>query len=396
MSVPFRLAPLPDTYRAADLEVSLRALVRSIDERFRRLERSPAPPPPAPADQLPDEPVVMDIARDETLDRWVSSTVASRVYRGPGRVWRARSWSAPKIGDKPRAVRYRFAGRQAEFTPISCRMVDRLRNASLDGAMSRWEVTYGIVVTGIPNLLGRKPSRLTIASEHLSGSVAAVTGTTPGWMTNTRAFFEPAALTEFSDGDNHVFADKGTSHGAPANGWMHPSTTGPSAQSTRYVSEIEGLSAQLITGQTATEVYAQMNSLDSPNLATIRGRARGLGAIAPGAEATNGLAPANCTVVGSSTTLTARTYSTLLGSDYVVEGVPFRYQDCSRLRYTGDYFSVAITVDQPRLLESYEVFQASGIAGSPTGDMQPGAWWTAGLLIDSGDDRDPSFDIILE
>jgi len=411
---------LPTEYSKERVELAMREGFASVDRRIDEVVRRRVSPggvefiggvqggapgggasPPLPLTAVtgsrlralpaPDEVTTLSVRKDLQRDSWATATIGGIGYTGPRRFWRVNAVA----GNQARGVasaRYRIVADGMVLTPLSCRFLDQFSGFRLNLPVaqtgSRWEVLYGMVLFGVPNRLGRMPVRASVdwgpnspgsqEGGNLIGSEA--------WLTNNKAYFEAKALSHFGPTAGGKTSARATYDSAGiASGWMLPAT-----QTSAYMRSVEGFDVMVITADNIDQVYAQLNSRPSINLSFIGGRSRGL---APPDREVESPFPANVAAIEDATQLTVRTEDTLVDTDEVVEGCPVRYDDCQALLPTSKTLAMVVMMRPARILTWGQV---STIFASPTDDLRPALWQTAGIKIASGTNRSTSFDIILE
>lgn len=319
----------------------------------------------------PDEAIIIEIAPSQTMDRWVAGTTS----RGPGRVWSVTGVKFPAgFKPKPGPTRYRLVVAGQRFSVMSLRL-DPTNDYSIDPDVP-FECRYGIVIEGIEHFLGRPPIAIwALSKDDAPVSLASIfdgggsSGTT---IFNTNRLFHARAKATYQDSAFPSFTAFGSGAFLPsAADWQ----------------ECEGFTFMLVTGETDEEVYQQMNTLDCVGQSISR-EAHG-----PGASVPNGLTvspPAPPSVytwdgqAGLNADFTAQAdTASLVGADRVVQGVPFRYEDCARFVATSSRFSVVI---QPSF------FKSVAMAGTWT---TPEDWGNVGLVTSGSGVRDWAIDLLI-
>lgn len=419
------LGHLPDVFQAEDVEDYVRNGVNQLDDKILELcEREPAAttqvvqaaPRPAPGEPIgvgrtivgslsgsaiplvgvpgPDEAVILRVAPDSRRDRWISSTVSSTVYEGPGRIWNVQrvEGNAPARGP----ARYRLIYDKMLFGVLGVRFLDQFSDFALDNdgqSGSRWEVTYGLILSGIPKPGVRIPFRVStdFMNSPPSSMVGLNLGSTANWLSGSTVFFDSEATTKYDSAPRTLFFEQRDPNVASV-GWMHPTK-----ESANYVSDVQGIVTVPITSRSPEDVYAQVNSLFSENSASIGGNSHGPSGSSPQGESAISACPSSALAVSSASQLVARTSATLVGTDKVAEGIPVRYADCLSLTPEADTMSVILYLNPPRVLEWRSFSDTStGMFAAATNDMLPATWHTTGVVLDKPSDRFLEIDLILE
>lgn len=361
---------------------------RQIDEAFKKQDVPPA-----------EEAIELGFAPSETLDIWHTETLGGASRRGPRRVWKNTLVQRPSQGleksDGP--FRYRLRLDEVRLGVMSVRYLDKLANFLLtDGSQSgsRLEVTYGILLKGIPWYGTKLPRKITLA-EYAGMPPSSLVGNVPGvatWLTGAQQLGEAKAADSFDTQAPVYFeAFKDTSLAVAGSNWFAPDKV-----TTSYVDEIEGLTLMLLTGDTGDEVYAQMNSLPSVNLSQIGGNAKGPTASVPdGLEVTSPCVASLAGVNVAGTQLsTAQIESFASATNKLLsEGAPFRHTDCDSLRRSEDRFSMVLRVWPPRILQWDDI---DGMLSDPSLDQNPAAWHTSGVKFVKQNDRNTTVDVVVE
>lgn len=319
----------------------------------------------------PDEAIIIEIAPSQTMDRWVAGTTS----RGPGRVWSVTGVKFPAgFKPKPGPTRYRLVVAGQRFSVMSLRL-DPSNDYNSNPTVP-FECRYGIVIEGIEHFLGRPPIAVwALSKDDAPVSLASIFdggGSSGTLIFNTNRLFHARAKATYQDSAFPSFTAFGSGAFLPsASNWQ----------------ECEGFTFMLVTGETDEEVYQQMNTLDCVGQSISR-EAHG-----PGASVPNGLTvspPAPPSVytwdgqAGANADFTAQADTvSLVGADRVVQGVPFRYEDCARFVATGSRFSVVI---QPSF------FKSVAMTGTWT---TPEDWGNVGLVTSGSGVRDWAIDLLI-
>ena len=315
----------------------------------------------------PEEAIQLEVALSNDVDReWSQSGV-----QGPGRVWRVTTVRLPDgWTPRPGPLRYRLVvpGRRYGV------MATELRDVA-NPTFSEMVTTYGHVITAIPSY-GRLVERILAAEQIEDAPVAyrsneVLTGGTPD---GPFRMFHDRAKIEYQDTQPAFMAGFGSSTALKA-------TDGRNAT---------GFSFGLVTGQTATEVYRQLNTRRG-----IYGRIWNAEGVLPGVSI-----PESAGVRSPTFPQAIRWDGALaLNSGYVgldendviggetrlIEGLPFSYRACERARRTEAQFSVVV---QP--IMEHRVILAEN-------ETWPTAahWHETGLETVDGPERDWALDVIV-
>lgn len=348
----------------------------------------------------PDQAIRLSVARDPSVDRWHEATptaftsdaaAATQRIFGPGRVWRVQSYAFPDktYRPSPGPVRYRVVLPNLEFGLMS--MLKANDGLGWSDANGTWELVWGVVIRGIPNFYDRAPDNIFWMGwdgdvpTSLEGDVVNTGGVGP-----TSNLYEDRAIAEFTSVNRAALA----AYNKITAGNYRPTAT--------IIEGWKGISAMLVTGRTDTEVFEQLNGREC-QLGMLRGNPHG-----PMSSAPSGLrhkSPAVPSIVVSTNGTLSNIDPKVKSSDplpqasanarRVVQGVPFLYEDCARLRpTTGADGSFAIALE---LVLDYTVLKAQIVTwqGSTEVGMEPGAWWTQGLRVVEQNNREIAVDIIV-
>lgn len=350
-----------------------------------------------------DQAITLRLARDPSVDRWheadataFSSDPAAATQRifGPGRVWRVQSWSFPSADYRPSPgpMRYRIVIPNLEFGLMT--MLKANDGFGWSDANGQWELAWGIVIRGIPNFYERPPDTIFWMGwdgdvpTSLEGDVVNTGGLGPAMN-----LYEDRAIAEFTTVNRLGLA----SYARIATHNYTPTAA--------IIEKWKGITAMLITGRTDTEVFEQLNGREC-QMGMLRGNPHG-----PMASVPNGLpfkSPAVPSIVVSTNSSLVNVDPKVKSSDPLpngansrrtVQGVPFLYEDCARLRpTTGDRgtFSCALELVLDHYVNKAQIVAWQGSNGG-LGDvgMQPGAWWTSGLRVVEQNGREIAVDIIV-
>lgn len=346
----------------------------------------------------PDQAVLVYLAPDSSLDSQLTTTVGAKTYTGPGRVWRVQK-IVPPFGWRASLgpTRYRLIFDQQTFGVFSARF-------PLAGALvtdgSAWEVTYGLLIRDLPILGTQRPHRILYAdySRDVPASSIGRNNAAPAWLTGANQLFEARATQNFLTAPPTLFtelADANLASGSYA--WMSPTfeySGGPASTGT-YLTQIQGMLFNLLRGETAEQIYAEINSLASPDFSEITGSARPPEASVPGGMDSDGVLPA-CAVVKDGGSFRSRSSTSILGADAVYAGLPLRYDDADAVRASSSTFSVVARIWPPRSL-SYAQQGGAGLnlRTTPSNDMRAATWAATGVKLQKSNNREIAVDIVI-
>jgi len=395
----------PIILRHPDREVV--RVVQDATDQLALLNPAPLPAPLDPPVGLvpgPDDAVQLQIAPDQSADSFHTATLGGVAYRGPRRIWSV-SGLSNRPAKRRRMVRYRIPLREVDFGLFTCRFLEPFSNASLQSVTSQtgspWELSYGIIIRGIPwfgtekpeafmgaRILGDTPSSLVgLKGVGVAGSPAYLAANQRYGEAKTEEDFEANPAILFESFKNTALAEtvSGDSHNWPA----------PDDQGDDYAGRIQGLTVMLVSGETTLEVYGQVNSLESQNLSRIRGSAVGPSIGVPERLVADSPTVAGlATVNAAGTQLTPTTTAAITGaiSQHVVEGCPVEYRDCATLVRTMNTFSLVLEVARTRILPAADT---RGMLLNPSNDQFPAAWHTVGVHLVRGDRRRTDIDLVM-
>lgn len=303
-------------------------------------------------DPQPKDTVTVKVQRDDDVDNDFSSNDTG----GPGgtnrnygfrRVSKVTSVKYPKgYKPKPGAQRLQVFTKGMEFGIMS-----------FDGSATYMAVSYGTVIKNIPHHLGRVPKDI---------KYAAYSGYAP---TGAEALYHNTTSNVGPDSVGYntatvLFDSDGATSGRAYDEWVTEvpsfletfSRAGSSyssllAPTTGDIARCEGVKFMLITGTTAKEVYAQLNS-KHVNGASIGGNASGPSASCPPHLTMESPAPA-CTATQQGTSSSLNGFRRSNTKDVSLGyprgkwriGSPFSYDVCRQLVATDTHFSVVVQPD---------------------------------------------------
>lgn len=326
----------------------------------------------------PDQAIRLRVAPDYSTDRefqFSDGTNVDASRSGPGRVWRVVTAEYPQdFNPTPGPQRYRLVTKDLRFGIFSL-----LQNTPYTAGSIA--VRYGLVLRDIPTYLGRIPSAILytgFVGDTPTSLVADNINTALGGGRVTK-LFHGTATTAGRAYDQFVTN--------ASLGW-EPYGSGTACPTSAELASVEGVNFMLVTGRSAEEVYAQMNSAPSVNYARINGDSRGPTASCPPGTYMDSPFPAALArrdAAGPNyfNQLETDAMTTLGRALQWQEGVPMSYAACQRLRSTNDYFSVAI---QPSFVKT--VAFASTIESIAT-------WDTLGIRSTTSNNRELSIDIVV-
>lgn len=332
--------------------------------------------------QLPgtDQVVTIRAARSNDIDRWV----VNGNNRGPGRVWQVQSVQYPKAWrPTPGPMRYRVVFPNLEFGIMGTELFGD--TWALNSWYGQVELTYGIVLRGLPSFLGRPPVAISAVWEGVSPVALAYQRSDHNFATNppwplygtTRLFHDRADALYHTTGFPFL-----TGYGSTSN----------SVPSSSDLADCDGFYFMLLSGRSAEEIYQQLNSRNSNSGAHLQKEAVGPFTSAPGWLRPR--SPCSASVYQWSNVGTAATTTYTWRDETfnpatvnrIVQGVPFSYEDCDKLRQSAKDFSLLI---QPALGHTITLTNAGQQWESPE------LWHADGVRTSLVDGRDWAIDIIV-
>lgn len=326
------------------------------------------------------EALEVSIDHDPSVDRWVDSgslafAGGSRNVRGPGRVWRARQLRLPPNYRRPTGgpMRYRLVTPGMEFGLMSITRIDDGTVEASDPAAT-YHLAYGIVVRGIRYFGDEPPSHIAALWVGAHPAECESQSGSPPFTAGTPQLFNGAARLVYDTGGYSLLA--------PFNR-LSSSSRAPTAA---HIDGHSGFRFGLITGQDWREVFPQLNGRPNaygqltgspgPRLASTSQR------VGPLSVEDEAPCPASVlTGLGAGPMVATYAADTIAGTtETVIQGVPFRPQDCRALAPDrgAKTFSVLI---EPRLDRIVDGTQMGTWVGATTRDMRVGAWWTSGVRV---------------
>ena len=325
----------------------------------------------------PDEAILLRHTPTTAIDRWVVSGADS----GPGRVVIAQesfqSGWIPSAGP----MRYRVVQQGTKFGIMSMRLPPTA-DLAVDFAPG-FEIRYGVIIHKIPHYFGRPPTTLLAAAWVGEAPVARASqfedGGNSTLLPATRRLFHDRAQATYQTA-NFPFL---TSFGTDA--LLLPSAAN--------MADCRGFSISLITGRTSEEVYGELNTL------TVLGQDLGEESHGPSVSipdifeahppATPNVLTWNGTTSGGAR-YTHRTQAEDLSTfGKLIQGVPFRYEDCQRFIPTDEHFSLVCMTEVIRVNGPY-----TGGA-TPADWSAPHLWAKSGVQTNGTSPRDWALDIIV-
>lgn len=325
--------------------------------------------------------IEVDIDHDATVDRWVDSgslTFAgggARPVRGPGRVWRARALRLPPDYRRPTGgpMRYRIVRPGMEFGVMSITRIDA-GTVHAGNAAAQYHLVYGIVIRGLRYFGDQPPSHLAAVWVGAHPAASATIQASPVNTSGTAQLFHGPARATFQSAGYQLVEPFGRF--AKAN----------LAPSTGDCDGLVGFRLGLITGEGWREVYPQLNG--KPNTYSYL-----TGNPTPRISDTSVRVPTSLVhdeapcpasvVTGNTLTPMTGTYrtDTVTGSwENVIQGVPFKPEDCALLAPDrgARTFSIFVEARLDRIVTGATV---AGWLGSTAEDQRVGAWWTSGVRV---------------
>lgn len=312
------------------------------------------------------------------IDRWV----VSGTDMGPGRVVIAQETF--QTGWIPTAgpIRYRVIQQGAKFGVMSLRLPPDA-NLAVDYAPG-FEVRYGVIIHKLPHYFGRPPAGI-LASAWVGEPPVALAsqfenGGNSGLLPSTRRLFHDRAQATYQTAT-----------------FPYVTTFGTEALFTPSAAEIgntRGFRVSLISGRTAEEVYGELNTLTCIGQ-DLGEEAMGTSVTAPNFfEAHPPATPNVLTWNGANNAGARYTHRTqaedLSTFDRLIQGVPFRYEDCQRFIATDEHFSVVCMADTVKFNGPY-----TSPSTVPSGWAAPHLWHKSGIQANGASPRDWAIDIIV-
>lgn len=321
----------------------------------------------------PEEAIKLDLIDSDGVDRWLVNSAGT--IRGPGRVRTVRGVRYPDTGWTPTSGprRYRVLAPGSRLTPLNTRLELVAPNSA-----PRVHVDFGFVIHRIPHWFRRPPQGLLampwIGDPPVPFAYAA-SGLGSIWAIPQRLFHERAKAA-YQD----AVKTWGSAIGADT-------LFDPSAAA---MGTATGFSAMLVTGETTEDVYEQMNSRSCDNGARLVTEGPGpVVATREGIAARSAAPPSLVTWDGDTgTPVYTHQHESAAGlgtSTRVVQGVPFRYEDCQKMRANNTHFDLVVHL---HMEQSLQVPNGGGFA-------IPSEWGEHGVRLDGGDDRTWGVDVIV-
>lgn len=328
----------------------------------------------------PSDAIVLQVARSTSADRWaVDGTTL-----GPGRIWNVTTARYP-AGWKPRAgtARYRIPLADIQFGVMSILM----QADAWDGAttyIDSLEVRYGIVLTGIPNVLGRPPMSIRFAQygEDAPTQMSAVF--LDGGFAGNPPWNGTTYLLETRIDDLYRTSSK------PAWEAYDLATVDGTLSASDVFNTIKGVSVGLVTASTAVGVWQQLNTRQAYVGRNITGSSHGPIVTCPGGQEMS--APCVPTAIewdGDASVATTQyqhlnSTTNAAASTRLVQGLPILLDDCSRLTAKQSTFSLVLQVLG---------YETSNITGTWA---KPAHWYEHGVRAPLDQLRDWTLDIVIE
>lgn len=329
----------------------------------------------------PDQAIILRLAPDYATDRafqFSDGTNTDAQRSGPGRVWRVVNATYPQdFNPTPGPQRYRLVVKDLRFGVFSLLQ----ETAFNTGAVN---VRYGLVIRDIPTYLQRIPSAILYTGFE---------GDTPTSLVadNINVAIGGGNVTKLFHGTGTLAGrayDQFVTSAALA--W-EPFGSGALLPTAAELANVEGVNFMLVTGRSAEEVYAQMNSASSQNYARINGDSRGPTASCPPGTAMDSPFPANLSrrnAATSTSQLETDAMTTIGRGLQWLEGAPMDYASCQRLRATNDYFSVALQLAFVKTI-AFSYYSGGGNVESVA------VWDTLGVRSTESNNRDLAIDIVV-
>lgn len=339
--------------------------------------------------------IEVDIDHDATVDRWVDSGSlafaggGARPVRGPGRVWRARALRLPPDYRRPTGgpMRYRLVRPGMELGLMSITRIDA-GSVHAGNAAAQYHLVYGVVIRGLRYFGDRPPEHLAALWVGAHPGSSATIQATPANTVGTAQLFHGAARSTFQAGGYRLlepFSRLSTSNLDPSVG---------------DCDGFVGFRVGLITGQGWREVYPQLNG--KPNTYSyLTGnptpRVSDTAVRVP-TSLVHDEAPCPASVVtGSATSPMVGTYRSdaVTGTwENVIQGVPFRPEDCALLAPDegSKTFSVLVEARLDRVVSGTTM---DAWIGATARDQRVGAWWTSGVRVAPAGQRRTLLDVVV-
>ncbi len=352
----------------------------------------------------PDQAIELDLSHDTTMDRWwpagdlAFSSGETREVRGPGRVWKVTGYPRLPKGFRPGPgpVRYRLVIPGMRFGIFS--IETRLGvggNSDYDTHAAIYDITYGMVVRGIPNLLGRNPQFIDCGPEGdpPAGLGMQLVGSSGGVQEGTKELFQERTDNLFVATTPDQLETYSLLTGTPQH-----------IPSSNEMRRARGWRFDVLRGETWQQVFAELCTRKG-FYADVGGQPTALTAsTAPLTDSQPSVwgppCPPTCVMRDEDLPGVLRwvqkgNLPASGDSSDVIQGVPFIHEDCERLVSTsgpGGSFACVI-----RPMMSGVVFgdDMKDRINSPSLEMRPGAWWTAGVRSTEGGHRQLAVDIVV-
>jgi hypothetical protein len=397
------LAPtaLPEEYDRGSIESALRrmaAQIRTEIEDLRSLKRVRFPTASVPGQavapgSLPfsalnpveaHEALGRVAGPEQTIDLAVGGAamdqfLADGAATGPGRIRRARATRPPDWKPHAGPQRYRVLQPDTPFGVMWLEFRTDSWTSSPPAFLDFCDVHYGMVLTGIPHTLGRIPTQVRLASYGLEAP------------SSLAYLFEDAGFPAAWSGADRLWENRAEAeyHTQAKPAWSIMGAAGPLTPTQAVLDRIHGVSVALITGTTAEAVWQQLNTRQS-----VAGGMIERGGLAPGVTLPGGIelsVPCGASVItwngatGGAERYTHQAKGYNLNTEpRLVQGVPFLFEDCERLRASEREFSLVI---QPVVSRSFAV---AGTWPSPA------HWAQIGLRTPRATRRKWAVDIVIE
>jgi hypothetical protein len=320
----------------------------------------------------PDEAVLLDLIQSDGLDQWLENGGNT----GPGRVRTVRGVRYPLNGWQPTSGprRYRIINAGMEFTPLSTRL--ELATSPVNAPIVHTD--FGMVIHRIPHSFRRPPQGI-LALAWVGDPPTPFAYSAPSlagiWTTQVRLFHD-RAKADFQDTVKTFASAIGIDTA------LDPGAT--------TLGGATGFSVTLVSGETTDEVYEQLNSRECAEGARFATSGPGPTATTREGLTARGAAPPGVLLWNGSTVTPNYTHidessAGLASNGRIVQGIPFRYEDCQKMRANDTHFDLVVHL---HIDQSWQIPNGGSFAA-------PSEWSQHGVRLAGGDDRVWGVDVIV-